>query len=168
MDLSRRRLLAGLGWLTAIACTAASGLLAGLYAIVPSLRQKKSLDSKNEWTQLAELSSIPNNQPVKFSLQLSVIDGWAESTTRQAVWVIRRQNTIDIFSAVCPHEGCSVDYEASAFVCRCHASYWKDDGTRTSGPSPRNLDRLDYRIVGDRLEVRYQNFKLNTAEKIPV
>ena len=49
--------------------------------------------------------------------------------------------TIRAFSAVCPHAGCadSWRYTNQRFRCTCHDSVFGNDGTRVSGPAPRNL-----------------------------
>lgn len=165
MALSRRSFLARLGWVLASITGLASAVTAGLYTVFPALKPTTATEG---WQQLGEVDALPPEQPVKMAIELKVRDGWAETTSKQAVWVVRRSSGLDVFSAVCPHEGCSVDHDAKGFVCRCHASYWKEDGGRTTGPSPRDLDRLDYRVVDNRLEVKYQNFKHNVSEKIPV
>lgn len=165
-QVSRRRFLAGLGWVLAFITGGVSAVVAGLYTVFPAL--KPTTPTSEGWQQLGELEAIAPDRPVKMTIELKVRDGWAESTNKQAIWVIRRSNSLDVFSAVCPHEGCSVDHHDKGFVCRCHASYWKDDGSRTTGPSPRDLDRLDYRVVDNKLEVKYQSFRHNVSEKIPV
>jgi menaquinol-cytochrome c reductase iron-sulfur subunit len=53
-------------------------------------------------------------------------------------------------SSRCVHVGCSVRYvpAAAAFVCPCHGGVYDVRGHRTSGPSPRPLDRF-YTLVRD-------------------
>lgn len=164
-EVSRRSFLTRLGWVLVSITGLISAVAAGLYTVFPAL---KPTEPSEGWQQLGDLEAITPEQPVKMTIELKVKDGWAETTSKQAIWVIRRSNSLDVFSAVCPHEGCSVDHDDKGFVCRCHASYWRDDGVRTTGPSPRDLDRLNYRIVDNRLEVKYQNFRHNISEKIPV
>ena len=43
------------------------------------------------------------------------------------------------FSAVCPHQGCTVLPEGEAFACPCHGSQFAADGAVTAGPAPTGL-----------------------------
>ncbi len=43
------------------------------------------------------------------------------------------------FSAVCPHQGCTVVPEGEAFSCPCHGSLFAADGAVTAGPAPTGL-----------------------------
>ena len=62
-----------------------------------------------------------------------------------------------VLSAVCPHEGCEVDWsgERREFLCPCHDSVFRADGARLSGPAQRGLDQLATRVNGDTLEMQY-------------
>jgi Rieske Fe-S protein len=72
-----------------------------------------------------------------------------------------------VYSTICPHLGCAVDYKADQkrFGCPCHDSLFKLDGKVESGPSPRPLDILESRVVDGKVEVRYQRFKTGVPEK---
>lgn len=48
-------------------------------------------------------------------------------------------DTVVAFSAVCPHQGCTVLPDGGAFACPCHRSQFAADGAVTSGPSPSGL-----------------------------
>jgi Rieske Fe-S protein len=66
-----------------------------------------------------------------------------------------------VLSAVCPHLGCSVQWQdpKKSFVCPCHSATYQANGTRTGGPAPRNMDTLESKIANGRLLVRYQYFR---------
>jgi cytochrome b6-f complex iron-sulfur subunit len=72
------------------------------------------------------------------------------------VLVFREGNTFHAISAVCTHLGCTVRAEALAspqsadaggaslrlthrFLCPCHGSEYKGDGTNVAGPAPKPL-----------------------------
>ena len=74
----------------------------------------------------------------------------------ERVLVFREGNTFHAISAVCTHLGCTVRAEALAspqsvdaggapirlthrFLCPCHGSEYKGDGTNVSGPAPKAL-----------------------------
>lgn len=54
-------------------------------------------------------------------------------------------NSLKAFSAVCPHLGCIVQWNADekSFDCPCHGSRFACDGTVINGPSKTNLNKLD-------------------------
>lgn len=48
-------------------------------------------------------------------------------------------------SPLCPHQGCTVQWNASSnrWVCPCHNSIFEPDGTLISGPAGEGLKRVD-------------------------
>ena len=87
-----------------------------------------------------------------------------------AAWLIRKGAEIKAFSTVCPHAGCSIDWDAqkSCFACPCHGSVFSPDGERTDGPSPRGMDTLDVDVKQGRILVAYQRFRQGVRGKEPV
>ena len=56
---------------------------------------------------------------------------------------------ISAVSLVCTHLGCTVarDSSAGGFLCPCHGSRYRDDGSVSAGPAPRRL--RTFQIVSD-------------------
>jgi len=55
-------------------------------------------------------------------------------------------------SRICTHEGCSVDFDLAQnkLVCPCHgATYEALEGNVISGPTQRNLKKINVKIDGD-------------------
>jgi len=55
-------------------------------------------------------------------------------------------------SRICTHEGCSVDFDLAQnkLICPCHgATYEAPDGNVISGPTQRNLKKINVKIDGD-------------------
>ena len=55
-------------------------------------------------------------------------------------------------SRICTHEGCSVDFDIAQnkLICPCHgATYEAPDGNVISGPTQRNLKKINVKIDGD-------------------
>jgi Rieske Fe-S protein len=55
-------------------------------------------------------------------------------------------------SRICTHEGCSVEFDLAQnkLVCPCHgATYEAPDGNVISGPTQRNLKKINVKIDGD-------------------
>ena len=67
----------------------------------------------------------------------------------ERVLVRADQHGIYAISLVCTHLGCTVakDEQAHGFVCPCHGSRYRDDGSVIAGPAPRRLRALQ--VVAD-------------------
>ena len=163
---TRRSFLGILGWLITGLIGTIMGIAGSLYAIYPSF-SKKGQASEKIWHTLDKLAAIPQGAS-KHTVNISERTGWAEANTRQAVWVVRQDSQIKIFSGVCPHEGCTVTDKPQGFVCLCHLSEWQINGHKVSGPTPRDLDILDHRVNDNQLEVKYENFQRGVSQKIPL
>ena len=85
---------------------------------------------------LASLSSIPVGSAVA-----------AKGANGADILISRTaQNSVAAFSAVCPHQGCTV---APSFQCPCHGSTFDPKtGTNLSGPAPTGLTVVPVTISG--------------------
>ena len=137
------------------------GITIGRYTIGPAF----SSSGTSEWTNAGLLEEIPEDKPTKRSLVISQDAGWGRMNTQKLIWIIRKGNDLTVFSAVCPHLGCTINEAADGFICPCHGSAWNAKGEKVGGPAPRNLDVLEYRRNGDILEVRYRSFKQGVASQ---
>ena len=110
----------------------------------------------DRWLDVAPVSELAGPQPVSRKIVADHIAGWATTTEVHNVFVLPAKNN-QVVSAICPHEGCEVLWDAprNQFACPCHESYFAADGSRTSGPSPRGLDELPSRVEGGKLQVQY-------------
>jgi len=63
--------------------------------------------------------------------------------------------TISAFSSVCPHAGCSRNWEFrnGDFVCICHYSVFNSSGGVVSGPTRQSLTRISVTRNGDILKL---------------
>ncbi|MBI4851164.1 MAG: Rieske 2Fe-2S domain-containing protein [Acidobacteria bacterium] len=161
---NRRSFLGFLG-ATFLSLTAlVMGFAGSLYSILPAFSKSKK---DTLWQNLTPLDKLPNGIS-KHSLTINAQTGWANSQTEKIVWVVKENQSLNVFSAVCPHQGCIVNQQANEFICHCHMSKWKMDGVKSQGPTPRDLDKLDHRINNNNLEINYQNFKIGVSEKTPL
>jgi menaquinol-cytochrome c reductase iron-sulfur subunit len=84
----------------------------------------------------------------------------------ERLFVFRQGNTFHSISAVCTHLGCTVRAEALSapekkvvdgkplvvthrFLCPCHGSRYKGDGTNVAGPAPKPLAWYRLSIAAD-------------------
>jgi cytochrome b6-f complex iron-sulfur subunit len=60
------------------------------------------------------------------------------------------------YSAVCPHAGATVEYNASSssFLCAAHGSTFSSTGALIQGPATRGLTKLEVDISGTTLRVK--------------
>ena len=63
-----------------------------------------------------------------------------------------KDEKIYALSRICTHEGCSVDFDLAQnkLICPCHgATYEALEGNVISGPTQRNLKKINVKIDGD-------------------
>jgi len=156
---------------------AAIGLIVAIPALgyfLSPLRRKSGVEGVGAAFQDAgPLSDIPVGQWRLLPLEMVHADGWKTTRVRHSIWV-RRQNETDqgitVLSSICPHLGCPLNWhpDQSQFICPCHGGSFETDGRRTGGPPPRAMDPLEFEIRAERLWVRWQDFRIGVAERVPV
>jgi menaquinol-cytochrome c reductase iron-sulfur subunit len=111
--------------------------------------------------------------PVRVDIYADRVDAWnrIKNVKIGSAWVVERDGQLHAFSTVCPHLGCSVDYnaETSKFECPCHDSAFGLDGSHEAGPSPRPLDALELDAGdGQLISIRYERFKQGVEDKVKI
>ncbi len=170
----RRNVIAGL----------AAGIIGAIVAIVPTvpsigfllhpLLKKKQPGSVggDGFVPVTSIEAVPTDgSPRSFPVQMDVQDAWNKFPNRQVGSVFLSKDdkgNLQCFSCVCPHLGCTVNYEdkAKLYVCPCHASSFTLDGERKNQIPPRSMDPLKVR-VNDKgeVEVKYQTFRAGTSKR---
>jgi Rieske Fe-S protein len=147
--------------LTALAATFATAAAAAIRFLRPS-----SSSAGNTWVDVGPIAELTGSLPLAKKVAVEEIAGWAKSIEEHLIYVLPDRNH-QVLSAVCPHEGCEVSWQADGkvFACPCHESNFSAEGQRLNGPSPRGLDPLPSRIENGRLQVQYQSFVNNTQER---
>jgi len=102
-----------------------------------------------------------------------VQDAWsaAHDVLIGSAWVRREQDgKLKAFSAVCPHLGCAVGWDATAknFLCPCHDSRFDPAGGRMTGPAERGLDPLPVEVKDGRLRLSWVRYKMGGSKAEPV
>jgi Rieske Fe-S protein len=119
------------------------------------------------------LSDTPVGPWRLVSLEMVHQDGWKKTKMKHAVWVRRHSEGnqgITVLSSTCPHLGCPINWhpDQSQFICPCHGGIFNIDGRQTGGPPPRAMDPLEFEVRAGRLWVRWEDFKIGVAERVPV
>ncbi|HHS49193.1 MAG TPA: hypothetical protein ENM99_05020 [Desulfurella acetivorans] len=76
---------------------------------------------------------------------------------KDSVFLIDRDSKIVALNAHCTHLGCIVKWhnDKKEFICPCHGSVYDEWGNRISGPAPRGLYHLKYKVEPTEIVVDY-------------
>jgi menaquinol-cytochrome c reductase iron-sulfur subunit len=141
-------------------------------AVVAALAPVLSASKGGErWVRVARLSDLKEGEPRRAAVISEMTDAFTRYAKENlgAVWLLRSGGDVRALSVTCPHLGCGVEKAENGFGCPCHTSAFDASGKRVSGPSPRDMDALDTRIIGDGtervVEVRFKKFRTGVAER---
>ncbi len=146
------------------------GLVLGIpfvAAIIGSSRRSVG----RSFSDVAELETLTVGKPVDLTFAQLSTDAFIQRESMHHIWVIRTSaSAVTVFSPICPHLGCSYDWDprTSRFMCPCHGSIFTLEGTVVGGPAPRPLDTLPAEIRDGRLFVAWEQFKPGTPQKIVI
>ena len=143
---------------------------AAAWVFLNPLRQK---GQGGRMFRLATLETL-DEVPKKFPVIADRTDAWNRFPNEPVGAVYLRKTAEDQVQAihvVCPHAGCSVQYQedGNKFFCPCHSASFDMSGARLdeTSPSPRDLDTLEVEIREDNeVWVKFANFRTGTPEKI--
>jgi Rieske Fe-S protein len=150
------------------------------------------IDARNRPAPTGDFKTVARLRDLEIGIPKQVIihdtrrDAWAlhPSDVVGRVWLIRRdQDQIDAFTTICPHLGCSINFQDGQdpkdrrFACPCHGGTFQLSGERVteqqlgrSNPAPRGMDRVETRLDPanpEYLQVKYQNFIQGKEMAIP-
>jgi Rieske Fe-S protein len=158
-----------LTWITG-ALGAVFGLALGIPAVAYLLDARHRKTASGDFKTVARLADLADGIPFQAVVRDIRRDAWTlhPNDVIGRVWLVRHGNTVDAFTTICPHLGCSVNYakDASLFICPCHNGTFALDGRRKDdtaipNPAPRGMDRLETRpdpADPDLVQVKYQTF----------
>jgi menaquinol-cytochrome c reductase iron-sulfur subunit len=127
--------------------------------------------TKNAWSRLGEVASLPEGRPVEMKFGARNDDAYHVAETLYSVWVVKEApDRVAALSPICTHLGCHFLWsdERERFECPCHASVFSADGRVLYGPAPRRLDSLPVKIEKGVLFVQWQRFKSGIVAKVAV
>jgi menaquinol-cytochrome c reductase iron-sulfur subunit len=163
-----------LGKATAITCGAVAittPVVAGVVTFLNPLGQKSQ---GGQFMRLASLETIPEDgTPLKAPVIADRSDAWSRFPAEPigAVFLRRSGGSVEALQVICPHAGCSINYDAAGhkYFCPCHAASFDIEGKRldATSPSPRDMDTLEVEIRDkNQVWVKFQTFCVGTAKKI--
>lgn len=122
-------------------------------------------EEAGDWVDLGSARKISEEGWTAKTFELERRNRWRREAAREMIYVKRDGDEFQVLSSICPHTGCLVRRQDEGFTCPCHRSYFDAAGTALEGPSPRNLDALEWKVEKRRLQVRYQRFRPGVAER---
>lgn len=168
-DPDRRRLLGGLT-LALGGCVAAAAATPAVVVLLEPIG-KTTVESGSEPVAVGKLSDFPVATPTGVEIQARKRDAWSNfgTVTIGKAYILRHaDDTVTVFSNICPHQGCGIDWrpERQDFFCPCHQSLFARDGSAQTGPSQRGLDPLPYEILPDgTLRIAFVRYRLGGTER---
>lgn len=150
----------------------AAPVAAGVASFLNPLRQRSF---GGQFMRLASLDTVPEDgTPLKVPVIADRADAWSRFPAEPigAVFLCRvKDSTVTALQVICPHAGCSINYDAAGrkYFCPCHAASFDLTGKRTdaTSPSPRDMDSLEAEVRNkNQVWVKFQSFGVGTAKKV--
>jgi Rieske Fe-S protein len=142
------------------------------------------IDARNRPARAGAFKTVANVHDLQVGVpkQVTIRETWKDAWTLHPddvigrVWLILQPDgqTVVAFTTVCPHKGCSVNFEGTKklFLCPCHNGTFALDGKKVDGattnPAPRGMDELECRrdpADPDLVQVKYETFMTGEPTK---
>jgi quinol---cytochrome c reductase iron-sulfur subunit, bacillus type len=156
------------------------GALLGIPAIAFLLDPRNRPVRDNEFETVARLGDLPIGEPQQVVIRAMRRDAWTlhPDEVIGRVWLVRHEaDAVDAFTTICPHLGCSVNFDSKdkLFICPCHGGTFDAHGERVekpgvANPAPRGMDRLACQrdpANPELIQVKYQDFIQGKETAIP-
>jgi menaquinol-cytochrome c reductase iron-sulfur subunit len=131
------------------AISAALGLPALAYLLTPPKARPQA-----SWIDLGDVNRFAAGAPVEVAFRRNRTDAWKVISEKDTVWVVKAADGgVTAFGPQCTHLGCAYHWDDGRheFVCPCHSSLFRIDGSVISGPAPRPLDRYETKVENGKL-----------------
>jgi Rieske Fe-S protein len=127
------------------------GVILGGAVISPGLVRREE-----NWLPAANLSNLPDNEPIPVVLRVTREDGYSQMIDRKTVFLVKTKDKVTAIDSTCTHLGCRVswDVEAQLIKCPCHGGIYDRTGNVISGPPPAPLAKFATRVDGDQVLVQ--------------
>jgi menaquinol-cytochrome c reductase iron-sulfur subunit len=122
------------------------------YVVAPGTRK-----TPGTWLDFGALTDLAPNKVKMLPYQLVARDGWVMLPRKGVLWArTQADGTLTVFSPVCPHLGCQVNWQeqTGTFECPCHTASFDVSGKPLSGPPKSPLTVLEHKVEDGHLHVR--------------
>jgi Rieske Fe-S protein len=134
------------------------GVVIGLPAVAYVLSPALKTSSSDAWIPLGPLENYPIGTPTMFNFTRTKVNGWEKTTNSYGVYVYRKnESETVIFSNVCTHLSCRVNWDEAAqiYACPCHDAHFDINGQVVSGPPPRPMDTYESKVEEGNLYLHF-------------
>jgi len=131
------------------AIAAALGLPALAYLLTPPKSRQP-----DAWIEIGDLDKLATGAPLEVAFRRIRTDAWKVVIEKDTAWVVKRADGgVTAFGPQCTHLGCAYHWDdgRQQFLCPCHSSLFRIDGSVISGPAPRPLDRYETKVENGKL-----------------
>ena len=151
-----------LRWLTAfcgaIAAVALSIPLVGYFF---GLRKRRV-----EWVDLGSVADFPLHVTRRIDFDNPLRQPWDGITAMTGVYARyegkdeQEAEQFRVLSVNCAHLGCPVSWfpQSALFMCPCHGGVYYSNGERASGPPPRGMFHVAWRVQDGRLQIQAPHY----------
>ena len=159
---------------------------AGLAAFLSPLYRKEKLptvagtETVSKTNFVCSLSALQMDAPPqRFKVKGDQFNAWNFEAHQDVGDVFVRRTAPDqvqVLNATCPHAGCAVACNGTAFICPCHNSSFDLDGEKLKSdsgrenPSPRSMDALEVdpqKLAEGEVWIEFQNFYTGREDRKP-
>lgn len=113
------------------------------------------------WVDLGPLADFPLNETRRIDFPNPMAQPWDGVTALTGVYARykgkneKNEDEFMVLSVNCAHLGCPVSWfqQSGLFMCPCHGGVYYADGSHASGPPPRGLYHVPWRIEDGKLQV---------------
>ena len=166
-----------------VSATQFLGFLLGLLVAIPGVAflidplRRRGAESRYRRLPVS-LNELEPGVPRAFPIIEERTDAWVKYPAEPvgSVWLVRAagdEMKVTAFTAECPHLGCAIGLSGDhrSFFCPCHQSAFELDGKPRNAVPPRGMDQLDVEAIKsptDRISVKFERFRTQSPEKIPL
>ena len=108
------------------------------------------------WVALGPVTDFPAGETRLATYRNPFVQAWDGDTAKVACWVRHVDGgRFQVFAIDCAHLGCPVRWfpESGLFMCPCHGGVYYENGEHASGPPPRGLYHVPWKIEAGKLVI---------------
>lgn len=127
----------------------------------------------DNWVKVADdIAVLDIGVPIRVDFVQTQDDAWITNRALNGVWLYTEDGEkFKAYNGHCTHLGCGymLAKDGKSFVCPCHRGQFDiKTGAVLGGPPPRPLDELETEVRDGSVFVKYRDFRLGVAERVPV
>lgn len=115
-----------------------------------------------DWVPLGKVADFPVNETRLHTFVNPSHEPWAGAAAKAGAYIrylgpdANGEHQFWAFAMNCTHLGCPVSWfpQSGLFLCPCHGGVYYENGDRASGPPPRGLYKMPWRVTDGVLEVQ--------------